>query len=405
MKQQLVPTPIKVMGRVITGRTPSTKNLEYYGDDYFFISPADLGGKKYVSDSIKKLSDLGIKKANKLPAQTILFTCIGSTIGKIGMSENECATNQQINAVVVDKNNFDPNYVYYQLAKHSLRIAELAGRQAVPIVNKSTFESYEINTHPLDDQKKIAQILSTWDEAIEAVEELIEKKKDQKKILSEELFSGSRRLAEGSTKIQETKYGDIPADWDFLPISKVAKINKKSLGNNTLYKSYKYIDLSSVSEGVISFPEEEITYEELPSRARRIILKGDVIFSTVRPNLLGYAIVDFDTSNHLCSTGFAVITPNVESDTNFIYQQLYSNLFQRQVFSKVTGSNYPAINSTDFNNIKLNWPTDKNERKEIGDLLTSIELEVQLLYNKRKLLEKQKKALMQQLLTGKTRIG
>ena len=299
-----------------------------------------------------------------------------------------------------------PGYFFEYFRRNFIRqVVKYTAKTSVDSVRMEMLTQMEIPLPPLEEQKKIAQILSTWDEAIDAVDELIEKKKDQKKVLAEELFSGSKRLIKGSSKTQKTKYGDIPTDWEFLPISKVAKINRKSLGKENKYKSYKYVDLSSVNEGLISIPDEEITYEELPSRAKRIIQKGDVIFSTVRPNLLGYSIVDFDTSNHLCSTGFAVITPSVDSDTNFIYQQLYSSLFQRQVFSKVTGSNYPAINSSDFSNIKLNWPSDKNERKEIGDLLSGIELEAQLLYKKRQLLEKQKKGLMQRLLTGKVRVN
>ncbi len=74
---------IRDVANVITASTPSTKNPEYYGVDFLFVGPADLDNGKYVVESAKKLSRTGFNVCRKIPAGSTLFTCIGSTIGKV----------------------------------------------------------------------------------------------------------------------------------------------------------------------------------------------------------------------------------------------------------------------------------------------------------------------------------
>src|SRR3989344_6070408 len=80
---------VKKLGKfahVATGNTPPTNNKTNYGHDYFFVSPADLGRGKYIVDTDKKLSKTGFDISRKFPKSSILFTCIGSTIGKAGIA-------------------------------------------------------------------------------------------------------------------------------------------------------------------------------------------------------------------------------------------------------------------------------------------------------------------------------
>ena len=70
------------IGNIVTGSTPSTNNEKFYNGEWLFISPSDIGFKKYIVDSIKKLSDEGIKVSRKLPVGTVAVTCIGE-LGKV----------------------------------------------------------------------------------------------------------------------------------------------------------------------------------------------------------------------------------------------------------------------------------------------------------------------------------
>jgi type I restriction enzyme S subunit len=113
--------------------------------------------------------------------------CIGSTIGKVAQNVHDCATNQQINAVVPSSKH-SKGFVYFALSFASERIALLAGRQAVPIINKSLFSSVRILAPKLPEQERIASCLSSLDALIAAETQKLEALKTHKKGLMQQLF-------------------------------------------------------------------------------------------------------------------------------------------------------------------------------------------------------------------------
>ena len=133
------------------------------------------------------MTELGFLETRAVKANSILFVCIGSTIGKIAQNRQECATNQQINAVMPNPENFE-GFVYYALSGIADKIANTAGKQAVPIVNKSLFSSVELMAPKLPEQKYIANFLSSLDETIFAETQELETLKTHKKGLMQQLF-------------------------------------------------------------------------------------------------------------------------------------------------------------------------------------------------------------------------
>lgn len=95
------------VGTIVTGGTPPTADPNNYGADYLFVSPGDINGGKHVVRTEKMLSRRGWALARHIPKSSVLFVCIGSTIGKCGMASVELSTNQQINAIWVQ---IDPGH-------------------------------------------------------------------------------------------------------------------------------------------------------------------------------------------------------------------------------------------------------------------------------------------------------
>jgi|CZKV01.1.fsa_nt_gi type I restriction enzyme S subunit len=181
------------LGAVITGSTPSTVQPEYYGGDRLFVSPADISDDRFIEKTKTTLTELGFRETRPIKANSILFVCIGSTIGKIAQNRHECATNQQINSVVPNSNNSD-GFVYYALSGLADHIANLAGIQAVPIVNKSLFSSVELAVPKLPEQNRIADCLSSLDETIFAQSQKLEALKTHKKGLMQQLFPSTAEV-------------------------------------------------------------------------------------------------------------------------------------------------------------------------------------------------------------------
>ena len=181
-------------------------------------------------------------------------------------------------------------------------------------------------------------------------------------------------------------FGKIPAHWKVKRIKDIVKINSETLKEDTPYDyTFKYIDISNVSSDGVITPSEDMTFYESPSRARRIIHKGDVIVSTVRTYLKAIAPIDFDANNIIASTGFAVLTP-FEIESSYLKYLILSSPVIDQFCSQSTGVSYPAISSGKISALSALVPSH-DEQRAIADYLDKkcgeIDGQVALLEKKR----------------------
>jgi type I restriction enzyme, S subunit len=158
--------PIGSLGKVVTGSTPKTSVAEYYQPaEYDFIAPVDIGKNWIVDNAQKKISSQGLAVSRALPKNTVLAVCIGSTIGKVGLTSKELsATNQQINAIVCNEAVNNPLFIYYLLTFYNNLWKEAATPSPVPILTKGQFEKILIPyTDDLQEQTLIAESLKVFE--------------------------------------------------------------------------------------------------------------------------------------------------------------------------------------------------------------------------------------------------
>ena len=335
-----------------------------------FVSPADLSeDAKYIMTTEKTLSDKGYSQARRIPKGSILFTCIGSTIGKIGIASQDLATNQQINSIVTNG-----EYLFYALSFQSNRIKILANEQAVPIINKSDFERIKVAFPPLAEQRKIAEVLGVWDEAIEKQARLIEKLALRKRALMQRLLSAKLRLP------------GFSEPWKELKINKITTIKKgEQVNKNVLFSNAKY----PVINGGITPSGYLDTYNT----------KANTITISEGGNSCGY--VNFMTTPFWSGGHCYTIDAKDGINNLFIYQLLKNN--EKYIMSLRVGSGLPNIQIKDLGNLKFMIPTYQ-EQTAIAEVLTAADREIDLAKEKLERLRRQKRGLMQQLLTGKKRI-
>lgn len=151
---------VKDYGSVVTGNTPSKNIISNWGNDFLWASPFDFY-EKYIYETQTLLANDGKKCARIVPAGSVLITCIAS-LGKNAIAAFEMAFNQQINAVIVNRDN-DNEYFYYNILHDGIRFSALAGQTAVPIINKTTFEKFKLIRALLPEQKMIANRISKVD--------------------------------------------------------------------------------------------------------------------------------------------------------------------------------------------------------------------------------------------------
>lgn len=176
------------VAEIITGSTPNTGESSYYGGEYMFVSPTDMGENRYVIQTKNSLTELGFSKTRQIKENSVMFVCIGSTIGKVAQNKNKCATNQQINSLIPAKNECISDFLYSTLEFSAIAISKLAGKQAVPIINKSQFSAVKLYFPTIREQEKIACCLCSLDDLITAQTEKIELLGLHKKGLMQGLF-------------------------------------------------------------------------------------------------------------------------------------------------------------------------------------------------------------------------
>jgi len=196
-----------------------------------------------------------------------------------------------------------------------------------------------------------------------------------------------------------TEIGVIPEEWGVKQLISVCGINTESLSSKTNPNTViNYIDIESVTTGRIN-AIKQMKFGESPSRARRKVQKEDVIVSTVRPYLKAFAPVERTETNLICSTGFAVLRANKNiCDYEYLYQVTISEIFINQLITKMVGSNYPAVNSSDLANSYLPVPP-LNEQHRIAEILSATDEHIEKLDKTIEDYQLLKKGMMKKLLT------
>ena len=158
---------LKDLGTIFTGNTPSKRVDEYWDNsDIKFIKPDIIKDELCVISSANEYISAGAKNASRIvPANSVLVTCIGN-IGRVGITEEEVAFNQQINAIVPNRT-IIPKYLAYAIYANRKQLQAIANAPVVPIINKTQFSDFEISIcESLEKQNKIVRILDTISEII-----------------------------------------------------------------------------------------------------------------------------------------------------------------------------------------------------------------------------------------------
>ena len=175
------------LGKIYTGNTPKTSDLDNWTDNkegHIWITPTDID-KLIISDSDRHLSEQGWSKARKIPENSVLITSIAS-IGKNTINAVPVAFNQQINAIVPEKN--DSYFILSAMIKDTARFASVAGQTATAIINKTTFEKFQIATPSYEEQQKIGSFFKQLDNTITLHQRKLDLLKEQKKGFLQNMF-------------------------------------------------------------------------------------------------------------------------------------------------------------------------------------------------------------------------
>jgi len=183
------------VGEIVTGSTPPTEVKEYWNGSIPWITPTDISVAKNIYNSEREISNLGLQVIRKLPANSLLVTCIAS-IGKNAILRVNGASNQQINAII-PYSSCDVDFLYYLIENNKKYLLGNAGITATLMISKKDFSEIVFSLpESKSEQTRIATILSDMDAEITALEQKLAKYKQIKQGMMQELLTGRIRLVE-----------------------------------------------------------------------------------------------------------------------------------------------------------------------------------------------------------------
>lgn len=360
------------MGNVITGNTPSTKDKSNWTTDknkgHIWITPTDIN-RKVLFDSERYLSDKGWLKARKIPKNSVLITSIAS-IGKNAINGIDAAFNQQINALILQNNNY--YFVLSLMDKEKKRFEALAGQTATPIINKSTFSSFQLQIPSENEQNKIGNFFKKIDNLITLHQRKLDLLNQLKKGLLQKMF------ADKDSKQPILRFKGFHDDWEQRRLGEVAEIKTGSRNHQDSVDNGKY-PFFIRSEKV-----ERLNEYDFDTKA--ILVPGD--------GRIGEIFHYYDGKFALHQRVYKV--DNFKEVNPLYLLNLFKYKFKKHALRLNAQGTVPSLRLPMFTNWNILIP-NLNEQQKIGLFFQQLDSLITLQQRKQNHLKLLKKSLLQQM--------
>jgi len=406
---------LRQIAKIGTGGTPLRSKVDKYflNGTIPWIKTTDLNNG-LITNTQEQITECAIEESSCkiLPKNTILVAMYGGfrQIGRTGLTQIEAATNQAISSLVINQKEAFPVFVLYWL-NHSVgywkRFA--ASSRKDPNISKNEVASFPILLPPLPEQKKIAEVLLTWDTAIDMTEQLVLTKKKFKKALMQQLLTGKKRFSRfGKPTYQNDNH---PKDWIQTRLGDIVKVlfsnvDKKSYHGQRRVHLCNYLDVYNnlyITQDM-NFMEASASDSEI----RKFSLKqGDVLItkdSETPDDIAHSATVREPLENIICGYHLGILRPKDGISGLFLGHLLMLPSIRYQFTRIANGAIRFGLGLEDIKKVPLVIPTEFHEQEDIANILMACDYELLKLDNRIQLFKQQKKGLMQKLLTGKVRV-
>ncbi len=291
----------------------------------------------------------------------------------------------------------DIDYILYffksKRGKHLLGLASPGGAGRNKTLGQKDFAELRIPLPPLKEQQKIAQLLTTWDKAIEKLEALITAKEQLKKGLMQKLLSGEVRFGAATLVAEDNATEVASPEWEEVKLGDVAEIIMGQSPSSSSYnENQKGVPLI---QGNADCKNRKTSPRIYTTEITKVCKIGDIIMTVRAP------VGAISKAYHDACIGRGVCAIRTKDDNEFLYYYLLMYEEKWEKYSQ--GSTFTAVNSSDIKSLKIKLPP-LEEQQKIAQLLTTADKEIELLKEELEALKEQKRGLMQKLLTGEVRV-
>jgi len=405
---------VEDLGEIVAGGTPDRTNPSYWGGSIPWVTPTEITGLKgkYLRETAEYITEAGLagSAARLLPIGTVVVTT-RATLGETAIATVPLATNQGFKNVVPNKET-DPLFAYYLLRTLRPEMIRLSSGTTFLEISKSDFARIKTRWPKIDDQRRIAAVLDTVDEAIAKTEAVIAKLRQVRTGMLHDLLTWGvdengqiRDPIAHPEQFRDSPLGFIPVDWGIIAVSQLCEFISYGFTNPmpTTEEGPWMVTALDIGDGEIRYDQARHTSQHafdnfLTPKSRPKI--GDILVT--KDGTLG-RVAKVDREPVCINQSVAVLRLLPSSDAKFLSQYLRSPMGQASMLAEVGGSTIKHIYISKLRDILIPYPTEK-DRRQISEVLESSESHIQVEVQKLVKFTNCKSGLMFDLLTGRVRV-
>ncbi len=386
------------LGTLFEFKNGANTEAANYGSGIKFVNVMDVFGNHFItSEKIRERVNLPEKKINLylLKMGDVLFNRTSEVFDEIALTAVYMDTSPAIFGGFVIRgrpkaNELDFKFCIYCFSSYRVRKESIRRGQGVirSNIGQKDLQYVPLLVPPIIEQKKIAKILLTWDRAIEVTEKLISNSQQQKKSLMQQLITGKKRLLGFSD------------EWEKIRLKPLLEEGKARNKDSSIQRV-----LSVTNHSGFVLPEDQFSKRVASSNVSnyKIVKRGEFAYNPSRINVGSFARLD-DYDEGILSPMYVVFSVKKDSlFSDFFFQWMSSHHAKQRILSSTQGSVRDSVSFQALCAFPFLLPSLKEQRK-IASVLLSADKEIETLQQKLEYLSQEKKALMQQLLTGKRRV-
>ena len=371
-----------------SGHTPNKKHPEYWDGDIKWISLADSPtlDRVFIDDTFAKVTPEGIANSSAVlhPAGTVVLSR-DAGVGKSAIMRTEMAVSQHFMAWRCGPE-LDNRYLYYWLQAAKPEFERIANGSTIKTIGLQYFKDLKIPKPPYPEQRAIAEALSDVDGLLGGLDRLIAKKRDLKQAAMQQLLTGQTRLP------------GFHGEWEVKTFGEVAAPRRERIDPRRTGVHEFCIELEHIESGSAQILGSTSTGAQ--SSLKSVFHPGDVLFGKLRSYLRKYWLAKRDG---VCSTEIWVLVPRRDTATSeFLFQIVQTDGFI-DAASNSYGTHMPRSDWNAVQNYELKVPPVP-EQTAIAEVLSEMDGELAVLEQRREKTRALKQAMMQELLTGRTRL-
>lgn len=412
----------KIVKKLVNGGTPPTEVEAFWNGKIPWITGADFTPtgisefRRFVSDSAIAQTSTNVIECGQL----LLVTRTG--VGKLAIAPCHIAISQDITGVYVDEEKVDTHFFFHRMRQGVEDLKKLNQGTSINGIIRSDLVAYLIDLPPLSTQRRIAEILSTIDEAIEQTESLIAKYQQVKAGLMQDLFTrgvtpdGHLR----PTRVQaphlykESLLGWIPKEWEVRRLGVILKecgghFQTGPFGSQLHAYEYQHEGVpvvmpQDINDGIISTEQiARISEQRAEELSRHRMKTGDIVIAR-RGDLSRASVITDREETWLCGTGCFLLRLGRSSLHGDFAALVYRHdVVQRQIAGMAVGTTMPSLNNNVMERVLFPY-CDPDEQSRITERLDSLDQSLRFAQRHLANSTQIKRGLMQDLLTGRVRV-